>query len=90
MRKTLLQFQKRLSTVNQPQATFYLGQLARCIHSIRGKAQHQEETDSRTTILQMSSQQVKGELPFTRGCLILGYDQGYQSNLVSFLVDSGS
>ena len=60
------------------------------MHSIRGKAQHQEETDCRTTILQLFSQEVKGDLPFERGCLTLGHVQGYQSNLVSFLVDSGS
>ena len=60
MKKTLLRFQDRLLTINKPQAKFYFQQMAKCLHSIRGKVKHHES--GHTTVLSLNSHQISGDL----------------------------
>ena len=76
-------------TINKPQARSYLKQMTKCLHSVRGKVKHYES--GHTIVLLLNANEISGERPFARGCLAMpGRTQGYQSNMVSFLIDTGS
>ena len=91
--KMLRKFQAQLfsSQLTKSKAKFFIRKLAFCLWSIRAQADKIEPPHG-LAVLQLSTSDsgAAGLLPYARGSLCFGEERPNQSQLVSFLVDSGS
>ena len=91
--KILKSFQSQLfsSQLSSSRAKFFLRKLALCLWAIRAQATKLESRHG-LAVMQLSTSDsgTAGLLPFARGVLCYGKERPHQSQLVSFLVDSGS
>ena len=92
-KKILKSFQSQLfsSQLTSSKAKYFIRKLALCLWSIRAQATKLESPHG-LAVLQLSTSDSgpAGLLPFARGVLCFGKEKPHQSQLVSFLVDSGS
>ena len=91
--KILRNFRSALfsSQLSSSKAKYFTRKLAFCLWAIRAQATKLESPHG-LAVLQLSTSDngTAGLLPFARGVLCFGKERPNQSQLVSFLVDSGS